>query len=206
MTARRSLLAGLGAALTLPAIVGKAGAQTIVRPGKSFRAYPSNAMIELNNGWPPYVRNKQLPCDVISGSDAWDTTGCFMPFVYPNSGSGGWRAPQCRGIIRLDANVLWQTPPDGAFVNLWFMNGLTADPEDTSCELGGEDLTVHQDDDGIRGNVSVSYSRLVMFNPGDMLYAVPGCQIAPCGYLTGSVSGKYATVNYFSGEILEIFN
>jgi hypothetical protein len=202
MNRRQLLLGTLATAICAPRL---APAQTFVRPGKSFRAYPSNAMIDLNNGWPPYVRNKQLPCDVISGSDAWDTTGCFVPFQYPNSGTGGWRAPQARGIIALQANILWLTPPDGAFVNLWFMNGLTADPEDTSCELGGEDLTVHQDDNGISGNVSVSYSRLVMFNPGDMLYAVPGCQIAPYGLLTGSVSGRYATVNYFSGEVLEIF-
>lgn len=204
MNRRQLLLSTLATALAAPAIL-PAKAQTFVRSGKSFRAYASNAMIDLNNGWQPYARNKQLPCDVISGGDAWDTTGCFVPFQYPNSGSGGWHAP-CRGIIRLTANILWLTPPDGAFVNLWFMNGLAADPEDTSHELGGFDLTVHQDDDGIRGNISVSYERLVLFSPGDVLYAVPGCQIAPYGLLTGTVNGRYATVNFFSGEILEIFS
>ena len=193
--ARSSFLAIGGATIVAAMLPPANRSRKELVQGTSFVVYPSTPQTIAAGS-----RTEPLHCDLVE----FDTTGCFIPWVSGHYNTGCFLAPVAC-VVQFHANILFQSPKDGAEASVWFMKNVLPPPDGTvGGEIAGDDVSVSQPANypNVAYNISAMVTRLLKLAPGDRVWAVPGLNGG--GPLTGSVGSRHATVNYFQGTVVQV--
>jgi hypothetical protein len=162
-----------------------------LKAGQAFHVYPSQQQTFVR-----YDRGTPMACDMIE----FDTTGCWDVSQY------GWVAPaDC--VVQFYAEILWQTPPNGAYTcAVICLNPAVPPPPvgDPTGEVAGAlDTVMNWAPGGQACNQGTMAMRVLKLKKDDVV------KIMPCinsgGTLCNSVGqAGYSDCTFFEGVVLSV--